>query len=126
MICPCLNTEHAGICSGTAAPHAPSIERMERFCFRDGFESCAIYQQQLGLPAAAEVVPVFAGDTADVGRPGSAGPAATQGRTRRGALRQKRRTQRRHSLFPARPGKRSAGFDAVLSAVLPAPQVVGR
>jgi len=118
MICPCLNTEHIGICSGTTAPHIPSIERMERYCFRDGFVSCAIFHQQLGLPGATEGAPeldtetahatVLSSKRAGVSRSRRTKPGSPQERPRKGC------TPR----FSGNLGRKSVRLALTLSAVL--------
>ncbi len=108
MLCPCLNTEHIGICSGTAAPHIPSIERMERYCFRDGFVSCAIYQQQLGLPGSAESEPDLGAESRRGTHPVSAGAARSRGAHARGASPQRRSPRRREPIFAGKQGRRKS------------------
>jgi hypothetical protein len=118
MICPCFNTEHIGICSGTAAPHIPSIERMERYCFRDGFVSCAIFQQQLGLPGAVDPGLDLEAEILRGTVPVSAGAPRSQGRYAKVTSPRGHRRQRRVPLFPGQTGRKSAKLGMTLSAVL--------
>lgn len=117
MICPWLNTEHVGICSGTRVPHVPSIERMERYCFRNGFVSCPIYLEQIGMPDGIQPVPVSDAEIRPGTVPVCAGATGRKKGYAKGAPYQGRRRRSRGSFLSGKTGKKRRGMSrsAVLS-----------
>jgi hypothetical protein len=121
MICPWLNTEHVGICSGTRVPHVPSIERMERYCFRNGFVSCPIYLEQIGMPDGIQPVPVSDAEIRPGTVPVCAGATGRKKGYANGAPYQGRRRRSRGSFLSglsAKAGKERARPGMTASAVL--------
>ena len=44
MSCPCLLEEYVGFCGGSDFPYVPSITEMEKWCFRDTYASCPVFE----------------------------------------------------------------------------------
>jgi hypothetical protein len=59
MACPFFKEAYAGFCSACDFPYTPSIDELEHFCFKDGFESCVNFNN---LHATAQIVTGYSAD----------------------------------------------------------------
>jgi hypothetical protein len=44
MSCPYFTEDYFGFCARSNSPYVPSIAEMERYCFKDSFTFCPIFE----------------------------------------------------------------------------------